>query len=240
LQIYSMKEGVMRALVIATILGSFCCGGMAQPVSPLFARGYTVIPEPQKVVLGAKDFAFGQDWQLKLGKSVPANDVAVETLREDLESRFHVALNGTSGSGGVLSLAIAPSSVQIDQAQDSDKSALEEQTYRIDLHSGSVTITANAATGLFYGVETLVQLVKLNQGKLSLPEGEIVDWPDVRFREIFWDELRHLDHFDVLEQAIRRAAFFKINAFTLRLNEHFQYASAPALVAPYALSPAQL
>ena len=67
-----------------------------------------------------------------------------------------------------------------------------------------------------------------------------MDWPDVRLREIFWDELRHLDHFDILEQTIRRAAFFKVNAVSLRLNEHFQYASAPAMVAPYALSPAQL
>jgi hexosaminidase len=230
----------MRALVIGTMVAWFCSVGQAQPVSALFARGYTVMPEPQKVVLGAKDFPLDQNWQLKLDKSVPANDVAVETLREELDTRFHVTLGETGKSGGVVSLRIAPGSVSIGQVQDSNKSALEEQAYRIDLHSGSVTITANTATGLFYGVETLVQLVKLNQGKLSLPEGEIVDWPDVRFREIFWDELRHLDHFDVLEQAIRRAAFFKINAFTLRLNEHFQYASAPALVAPYALSPMQL
>ncbi len=39
----------------------------------------------------------------------------------------------------------------------------------------------------------------------------------------------HLDRFDVLRQAVRRAAFFKINALSLRLNGHFEYASAPAL-----------
>ena len=62
----------------------------------------------------------------------------------------------------------------------------------------------------------------------------------MQLREIFWDEQMHMDHFDVLKQAIRRAAFFKCNAFALRLNGHFEYASAPALVDPYALSPAQL
>ena len=56
----------------------------------------------------------------------------------------------------------------------------------------------------------------------------------------FWDDQTHLDHLDVLKQAIRRAAYFKINAFTLRLNEHFEHASAPALVDPYALSPAEV
>lgn len=85
-----------------------------------------------------------------------------------------------------------------------------------------------------------MQLVKPERGRLWLPAGQIVDWPDVRLREVFWDEQEHLDHFDVLRQAIRRAAFFKINALTLRLNGHFEYASAPALTDPYALSPAQL
>ena len=45
-------------------------------------------------------------------------------------------------------------------------------------------------------------------------------------REVFWDELEHLDHFDVLKQAIRRAAFFKVNGFALRLNGHFEYMRA--------------
>jgi hexosaminidase len=89
-------------------------------------------------------------------------------------------------------------------------------------------------------VQTLIQLVKPESASLWLPEGEITDWPDVGLREVFWDELEHLDHFDVLQEAVRRAAFFKLNAIALRLNGHFQYGSAPALVDPYALSPSQL
>jgi hypothetical protein len=57
---------------------------------------------------------------------------------------------------------------------------------------------------------------------------------------VFWDELEHLDRLDVMRQAIRRGAFFKVNALSLRLNGHFEYASAAPLVDPYALSPAQL
>ncbi len=70
----------MRALVIAAIT-VVCCSLMpAQTVSPLFARGYTVIPEPQKVSLEASDLAFNQSWQMKLGKGVAKDDVAVDTL----------------------------------------------------------------------------------------------------------------------------------------------------------------
>ena len=70
----------MRALVIAAITVVCCSLMQAQTVSPLFARGYTVIPEPQKVSLDASDLAFNQSWQMKLGKGVAKDDVAVGTL----------------------------------------------------------------------------------------------------------------------------------------------------------------
>lgn len=227
-----------RFLTIATLC--FCHVGLAQTVSPLFARGYTVIPEPQKVSLEAHDFTFGQNWQLRLDKSVPRNDVAVEALRDDLKSRFHVRLGAHDGPGGKLSLRIAPGSIQIGRALDVHKSALERQAYKIDLHAGSVTITANAPTGLFYGVDTFVQLLRPGTGTLWLPEGTIEDWPDLQLRSIFWDDISHLDRIDALKHALRQAAFYKVNGFVLRLDGHFEFKSAPSVVEPYALTPAEL
>ena len=51
------KEIQMKAVVIAAIAGVCCSLMQAQAVSPLFARGYTVIPEPQKVSLAGSDLA---------------------------------------------------------------------------------------------------------------------------------------------------------------------------------------
>ena len=230
----------MRAFVIAALAGACCCIAQAQTVSPLFARGYTVIPAPQQVSLGTSDFVFDQGWQLKLDKGIAKDDVAVEVLREDLAARFNVQL-GTSGkSTGTLSLRIEPGSVSIGTALDSNKRSLEEQAYRIDLHRGAITITANAPTGLFYGVETLVQLLRRDMGTLWLPEGSIVDWPDMQLRHIYWDDNHHLEHVDELKRDLRQAAFYKINGFVIKLDGHFQYKSAPAVVEPYALSPAEL
>ena len=58
-------------------------------------------------------------------------------------------------------------------------------------------------------------------------------------RQLYWDDAHHLERIDALKQAIRQAAFFKMNGFAIKLEGHFQYASAPALVEPQALSPAQ-
>jgi len=214
----------------------------AQPApiqSPLLARGYTVLPDPQKVSLAGGDFPFGADWRLALGPGVPADEVALETLREDLGTRFRLRLN-PRGKAGVVHLEIRPGSVAIGQALDRDRQALAQEAYRIELAPREIRVTANAPAGLFYGVETLVQLLKKENGGLRLPKGELVDWPDLQFRGIYWDDAHHLDRMEYLKRALRQAAFFKINAFVIKLEGHFQYPSAPALVEPYALSPAEL
>lgn len=211
----------------------------ASDVSALYLRGYTVIPEPQRVELKSGDFQFDSGWHIDIGQGVKADDVAIESLKQQLAERYELRLEG-GGRGKAVALRIQPGSVEIGAATDANKAVLAEQAYRLELGPDGIRITANAPTGLFYGIETLVQLVKSERGKMWLPEGEIVDWPDVGFREVFWDEQQHLDRLEVLKQAIGRAAFFKVNAIALRLNEHFQYASAPALVNPDALSPAEL
>jgi hypothetical protein len=123
-----LGELLMRALVIVVIAGACCSLAPAQTVSPLFARGYTVTPEPQKVSLEASDFTFNQSWHLKLDHGVSKGDVAVDTLREDLDSRFNIQLWTRRAADGILTLRIQPGSVSIGAASDSKKS-LEEQAY---------------------------------------------------------------------------------------------------------------
>ncbi|MGA2983480.1 MAG: beta-N-acetylhexosaminidase [Terriglobia bacterium] len=210
-------------------------------VTPLFARGYTVIPEPQKVTLSGPDFEFAPSWRLELCPGVKPDDVAVASLKEELQERFHLALSEAKGKGGAsLRLTIDPHVVEVGEATDKEKSALAKQAYRMELTPSAVTITGNSSTGLFYGVQTLVQLLKPQDGKRWLPEGEITDWPDLELRVIYWDDAHHLEHPEVLKAAVRQAAFYKINGFSIKLEGHFQYQHAPAMVEPYAMTPAEL
>ena len=213
-------------------------GPASAAVSQLMSRGYTVLPQPQNVELRAADFPFGPGWRLEAGAGVNPNDIAVQALKEDLQSRFRIAL-GAQGSK-TLRLSISPDAVAVGSALDPDKHAIAAQAYRIDLSNARITITANASPGLFYGVETLVQLLKPRNGSLWLPEGRIVDWPDLGLRQLYWDDAHHLDRLDELKRAIRQASFFKINGFVIKLEGHFQFKSAPALVEPQALSSAEL
>ncbi|MGH9327212.1 MAG: glycoside hydrolase family 20 zincin-like fold domain-containing protein [Terriglobia bacterium] len=230
------SSNALGVILCVLVFGPPCA--RAATASPLYARGYTVIPQPQQVELQGPDFEFGAGWRIELGPGVSAGDVAVESLRKEMLSRHGIALGGRA-QGKPIELVIRPGSVEIGKALDKNRAALEKQAYRLELASDAIHLTANAPTGLFYGVDTLMQLVKPAKGKLWLPAGTITDWPDLELRSILWDDTFHLEHLDVLKAAIRRAAFYKINGFTLKLCGHFQFKSAPAVVEPYALSPAQ-
>jgi hypothetical protein len=230
---------VIGALAAAALLALLPSSAQTPPGSALAARGYTALPAPRDVELQPGDFRFGGDWNIVTGPGIAPDDLAAMTLREELITRFQIQFQPRPNAG-VVRLSIAPGSVAIGEALDRDKPALAEQAYRLDLSPSEIRIAANAETGLFYGVETLAQLMKRTNSGLQLPVGRIVDWPDLEFRAIYWDDAHHLDQPGYLMHAIRQAAFFKINAFVLKLEGHFVYKSAPAVVEPFALTPAEL
>jgi hexosaminidase len=214
--------------------------GIGATLSPLFARGYTLIPTPQNVVLGTKDFEFTPAWRLESGPGIKPDDTAIQSLKEGLQERFGMTLRGSRDAAGVVHLVVAPNQVVVGGTIDRDKAAVAEQAYRLELASNRVTIAGNTAAGLFYGVQTFLQLLKADRGKLWLPESTVQDWPDLQLRVIYWDDAHHLEHLDVLKAALRQAAFYKINGFSIKLEGHFQYQHAQPIVEPYALTPAEL
>ena len=219
-------------LIFATF--SFVSAG---EVSPLGARGYTVLPYPQQVQLDEGEVEFGSGWSIEAGPGVPSDAIALSTLREQMHERFGISLDGPSHR---IHFDMSPGSVASGAAQDHNRDAIAIQAYRLEIQPSEIRITANSGAGLLYAVETLVQLVKRQNGALWLPDARITDWPDLELRNIYWDDAHHLERMDVLKSAIREAAFFKANGFALKLEGHFEYAHAAAVIEPQALTAAQL
>src|SRR5947199_1812252 len=176
-----MKQVIAAAFLF--LAPAFLAPAFADTVSPLFARGYMVMPQPQAVRLGVPDFVFSREWKLERQGVAPA-DAALEVLNEELERRFLLKLTGSGRDAGTLRLVIAPNSARVGEAQDRDRDILARQAYKIGMSRDRVTISANAPEGLYYGVVTFVQLLKPRDGALLFPGGEIEDWPDLQIRQL--------------------------------------------------------
>ena len=123
---------------------AFTCAAIGTTVvvgSPLFDRGYTVLPAPQNVSLRQKDAEFTPDWRVTLEQGVAPTDVAVASFKEGLADRFHLRIKPAGEdrtATRIVSLSVQPGSIVIGQAADRDRSALAEQASPALLGGGTV------------------------------------------------------------------------------------------------------
>ncbi len=199
--------------------------------------GAGLLPLPQRMQLTGKKFSMGKNWKIVADPSL-AEKQAVLSLQQGLKEADlplnAVGNKAAAGKSPAIQLIVKKGAVEIGTTVDTNRVALANQAYRLSLKPGLVTITANAQQGLYYGVQTFLQLLRTQP---QLPEGEITDWPNVEVRMIYWDDAHHLEKLNALKRIIHQASTYKINAFSIKLEGHFQYKSAPALVEPYAVTP---
>ncbi|KAA6432730.1 family 20 glycosylhydrolase [Dyadobacter flavalbus] len=210
------------------------------PASKMEA-GSGLLPLPQKVELTKKMFKIGSNWTIALDPS-SVKGQTVTSLSEGMRAAG-LPLKITQGKGQAgkpaIRLVIREGAVTIGASVDTNRTALARQAYQLSLKTDQITITANHAQGLYYGIQTFLQLLRMQASKMQLPEGEITDWPNVEVRMIYWDDAHHLEKMSALKRIIKQASTYKINAFSIKLEGHFQYKSAPAIVEPYALTAAE-
>nr|WP_310586916.1 beta-N-acetylhexosaminidase [Dyadobacter sp. UC 10] len=208
----------------------------SKPTTPKTNPGSALLPLPQQMELTDKMFKISKSWKIISDRSsVPAQ--VLKSFQEDLKEGGLPLSVATKSSSPAIRLIVKKGSVEIGATVDTNRTALTRQAYRLSLKPETVTITANDAQGLYYGMQTFLQLLRAQAPKIQLPEGEITDWPNVEVRMIYWDDAHHVEKLGALKRIVRQASTYKINAFSIKLEGHFQYKSAPAIVEPYALTP---
>jgi len=126
-------------------------------------------------------------------------------------------------------------------------SALGNQGYVIRVTSSGVLVAGRTAQGLFYGVQTLRQLLRpegktLSIPALVIPKLVIRDWPSMEWRGVQDDISRGPIHtLDYLKSQVRILAEYKINLLGFNMEHVFDFQTQP-LVAPKdaALTPAEI
>lgn len=118
----------------------------------------------------------------------------------------------------------------------------DPQGYLLFADTSSIVVAAETSQGLFYGVQTLRQLLRPSVHGYSCPLVSITDWPAMQWRGIQDDVSRGpIPTLDYMKKQVRLIASFKMNLFALYMEHVFEYRSQP-LLAPrdYAITAAEL
>lgn len=98
---------------------------------------------------------------------------------------------------------------------------LGSEGYELSITTDGVTVSANEPAGLFYGIQTLLQLIPLQQGEseLVIPTGTIRDFPTYSWRGSMLDVARHFFSVDDVKRYIDLMSRYKMNVFHLHLSD---------------------
>ncbi len=196
---------------------------------------FDVIPAPQRASLAGGKLAIGSDWRVSLS-GIPEGDIAPRTLIQDFRDFHGVSLGLGEAPARTIRLSVEAGAVKTGAAAES-----ERQAYRLRIEPERIEIAGNAAPGLFYGVQTLVQLARReDDGRLAVPLGVIEDWPALPLRFLHWDAQQHQDRIETLKRYIDWTARFKANMIAFQLEDKFEFPSHPVIGAPGAYTSAEM
>lgn len=93
--------------------------------------------------------------------------------------------------------------------------------YFLKIQTDSIVLDAPTSGGLFYGLQTLRQIIGFDRHREAVPIRclEIADAPGFDHRGVMFDVGRHFVSLDFLKKQVEALAFYKINIVRLHLTE---------------------
>jgi hexosaminidase len=214
---------ITAALILGLMTSHLLVEGENMPTS------VSLIPRP-------REFSAGPLLGLSKGVAVVVrsnskeDDFAAEGLRNTVRERG-------IGTAPIVTASVTVRLLRLDSPEAkkalSDKnllftSAMEPEGYILTSHAHTVEVVAASPAGIFYGVQTLKQLIQGNGSLARLRTAEIRDWPVMRYRGVDDDLSRGpLPTLEFQKQQIRTLAAYKINIYSPYFEHTFSYASTP-------------
>lgn len=206
---------------IATLLIILFVGPIAAIASSItdFNEQFRLLPQPQRV-----DILTGAGIAPTEFKGIVLN--GVDDLRPVMTGLMGSLPLALSGGSGIVTLALE---LQLDISS--------EEGYVLEVSNHQVLIRAKHHAGIFYGIQTLQQLIQdASDQSINIPAVKITDFPNIPYRAIHLDLKHHLDGMQYYYSMMDKLASIKINAVIVEFEDKLRYTKYPEVGARNAIS----
>lgn len=182
-------------------------------------RRISLIPEPVSIVRGDDKASF----------IVPSNLNIIVSKNDDVKkiaAGFSNQLSAATGYRVTVKEGNTAAIKSIALLLSADKT-IPEEGYRLKINTNGVTLVAKTPAGIFYGIQTLLQLfpahiVSKTPGELkdwSIPVVTIEDYPRFGWRGLMLDVSRHFFTVAQVKDYIDQMVKYKFNLLHLHLTD---------------------
>ena len=188
------------------------------------AQSLKLIPMPREVHAVA-------DQPLSSGVRIlcPSCDAEDQFAADDLAGTLRErGLSATSGAGFKIELTrLASHPVAGFSAE------MKPEGYVITASGNTLTVTGATAEGVFYGAQTVKQLIEGSGSRAVLHAANIRDWPALKYRGLDDDLSRGpVPTLDFQKKQIRTLAAYKVNIYSPYFEHTMQYTGHPLMAPP--------
>lgn len=178
----------------------------------------TIIPRPNQVKLQAGQFNITKGLHYRAPKAF-----ANEALWLSQAIQKSTAIEIEEAGNGFLGLFADDADIEFVQVENAE---LGTEGYQLTITDEQVKIAANTATGAFYAVQSLLQMLPAEvtvgqayESKISWPELEITDAPRFSWRAYMLDESRYFKGMKEVKKILDQMAMHKMNVFHWHLTD---------------------
>jgi hexosaminidase len=187
-----------------------------------------LIPQPKKIELRNGVFNFSNPYSVSI---INTDKFYLEQLGDAMARKFK-----TNPAAGVNKIRLVKAdSSDYTSILETEKLephfALGAEGYILSIASDNVLIVAHENAGIFYAVQTLIQLLNANTTTAgAIPCMVIYDKPDMGMRG-WQDDISRgpIPTMDFLKEEIQRMSSFKLNTFTLYTEHVFKLKKHPGI-----------
>jgi hexosaminidase len=222
--VVTLGSPAARSALLALTFLSAACGRRAPTTAPApdpSRIAHAVVPVPTSIQVTAAD-TFRIDSTTQVVVAAGSGPEA-ERVAAYLANLLHGPLGARPRTLGAEE---APPPRSIAVRIDASKSALGLEGYELMVTRNAVTLTAAQPNGLFYGVQTIRQLLPLSvehraalNRRLWMPGARITDMPRFAWRGAMLDVSRHFIDADDVKRYIDLMALYKLNRLHLHLAD---------------------
>ena len=195
----------------------FTCALLAQLYS--FAADSTrirIIPEPVSLKELKGSFTLSSSVGLEVASTDKKLEGTAQWFADQLKSLTGIQLKRKGfGKMSIINLSLL---------QQPDKS-LGEEGYKLTVNTFHISLAANTPAGIFYGMQTLLQMVPLRDTArhttthVNIPCAEITDYPRFGWRGLMLDVSRHFFTKEEVKRYIDEMVKYKYNTFHWHLTD---------------------